>query len=370
MNRTLSTRIAHRVLVLSALIAIVPAPAQEQASAARGAFDLATAPPPPDYTLPAAWAALPDVPGRADTGPPNTHPPAPRAPIADVFYVHPTTDRSVARWNQPLNDATVNSETDRNAIARQATAFDLCCRIYAPRYRQASSGASSDRVNGPRAYALAYEDVRRAFRHYLDHSNRGRPFILAGHSQGALHIYQLLEDEIDRTAVADRLVAAYAIGVPIAEGAFGRRYQRVKPCTRASETGCVASWNTFVAGSDVSGFVSRSETSYATRYGTQEGRSLLCVNPLTFENARSRAPASLNAGSLGPSNSAGVLPALVPGRADAACVGGVLFVSAHGASVVAAPLPGGNLHVSDIDLFYANLRSNAALRSRAFARRR
>jgi|GEM_PF-4889713 len=59
-----------------------------------------------------------------------------RAPV-DVFYVHPTSYVGNA-WNANLDDATVNAATDQGATRIQASAFNACCAIYAPRYRQAN----------------------------------------------------------------------------------------------------------------------------------------------------------------------------------------------------------------------------------------
>ena len=74
-----------------------------------------------------------------------------------------------------------------------------------------------------KAYAFALQDVKRAFQYYIDHYNNGRPFILVGHSQGTFHLMPLLEQMIDQTPLKDRLVAAYAIGIPACRrGSFGR----------------------------------------------------------------------------------------------------------------------------------------------------
>src|SRR3546814_15517433 len=87
-----------------------------------------------------------------------------------------------------MADAATRRWTDLSVTARQASLFDACCRRFMPRYRQASSRAFAERLgDGAKAYALAYGDVLRAFRSYVAHDNHGRPFIIAGHSQGALH---------------------------------------------------------------------------------------------------------------------------------------------------------------------------------------
>lgn len=50
--------------------------------------------------------------------------------------------------------------------------------MYAPLYRQSSIGGGD--------ITLATGDVEAAFRHYAEHLNHGRKFVLMGHSQGTL----------------------------------------------------------------------------------------------------------------------------------------------------------------------------------------
>ena len=72
-------------------------------------------------------------------------------------------------------------------------------------------------VDAP-AFNGAYEDVRSAFFYYLQHWNQGRPFILAGHSQGSQHLVRLIQEleTLHETSVLlDRLVAAYLIGCAV-----------------------------------------------------------------------------------------------------------------------------------------------------------
>jgi hypothetical protein len=61
--------------------------------------------------------------------------------------VHPTTFFDRRAWNQPLGDAAANGFTDHLALPNQAGAFRSCCRLFAPRYRQASAGAFA--ADGP-----------------------------------------------------------------------------------------------------------------------------------------------------------------------------------------------------------------------------
>jgi hypothetical protein len=61
-----------------------------------------------------------------------------------------------------------------------------------------------------------------------------------------------------------------------------------------------------------------------------------------------------------------VLPALKPDAVGADCRDGVLMVQpSPDPGLHPTALPGGMLHMRDFDLFYANLRDNAALRAAA-----
>ncbi|GIR73695.1 MAG: hypothetical protein CM15mP76_04220 [Prochlorococcus sp.] len=73
-------------------------------------------------------------------------------------------------------------------LGNQASAFNGSCNIYAPEYRQATYFSFFDKDdNGKKALDLAYEDIENAFNYFLEFFNNGKPFIIAAHSQGALH---------------------------------------------------------------------------------------------------------------------------------------------------------------------------------------
>ena len=315
-------------------------------------------PPAPDYAQPGAWAARPGINGPALLVPAGATP-ATRAPRVDVFYVHPTTFRSRSQWNQGLADAETNGWTDSSVIARQASAFNGCCRVFAPRYRQASIRAFSEMAgDGGRAYDFAYQDVLRAFDFYLAHDNSGRPFILAGHSQGGLHVVSLLRDRIARTPLTKRMVAAYVLGYGRSSGDLGTSLPGQRPCRTPVETGCVIGWNSFIDGSDVSGFIARSEKRFIAEHGNGPGKTLLCTNLRRFTPRVDRGLGALSAGE----------PLMLKPKAVAArCAGGVLMVRPDEALAL-EPLPGGNMHYHDVALFYGDLRADAIRRSNAFAK--
>jgi len=208
------------------------------ALAPRRPFDRAATPPAPRYDDPAAWSALPWLADAADA--PVAGLPAAEHPEADVFYVHPSSYLGRA-WNASIDDATTNAATDAGATRIQATAFDGCCAVYAPRYRQANLTAfTSPSDDGARALALAGDDVVEAFRFYLEHWNHGRPFVLAAHSQGSIHALRVLREVVVPSDVRDRLVAAYLVGSPLGEA---EATALLPACDRPAQTGCIVAWN-------------------------------------------------------------------------------------------------------------------------------
>ena len=112
--------------------------------------------------------------------------------------------------------------------------------FYAPYYRQCSlQSFESDSVARERL-PLAVDDVRRAFAHYLKNNNQGRPFILAGFSQGAVIALQLMSEMNDETYA--RMVAAYIIGTNISQEMLDNN-SRIRPAQGADDTGVTICYN-------------------------------------------------------------------------------------------------------------------------------
>ncbi|MEN3974232.1 DUF3089 domain-containing protein [Emcibacter sp. SYSU 3D8] len=332
-------------------------------------FEAAQAPPAPDYADAASWAALPTTQDAADQVPktPAAQDNQATAPV-DVFFIAPTTYYNRAGWNAPIDDADARERLDGFVLKYQASAFNGSARVYAPLYRQATLGAffPENRDDGDKALALAYEDVRRAFRHYMKNDNEGRPFILAAHSQGSRHLSYLLRDEIDGTPLARRMVAAYAVGYALPMDLFSRVYKDIQPCTAPRQTGCLASWNSFaLQDADPASLFDNVGFHYDGVYEANRGKSLLCVNPLRWDTSDENAPAVLNLGALPTTDD----PLGVPdtGITGAHCKDGVLYASPpDGKGYSGLVLPGGNYHIYDYNLFYMNIRDNVANRVAAF----
>ena len=172
----------------------------------KGEFQTASVPPKPDYNQLINWAAHPDKVDLADKTPTADLKNRQSESEVDVFFLHPTTyygHKAYQRhWNARMDDQKTNKSTDEGSIQFQASIFNGTGRIYAPRYRQANLNVffnKKKKESGVKALALAHEDAVAAFEYYLQHWNQGRPFILAGHSQGAYHIMTLIKEKIEGT---------------------------------------------------------------------------------------------------------------------------------------------------------------------------
>ena len=68
--------------------------------------------------------------------------------------------------------------------------------------------------------------------------------MLAGHSQGSLHLTRLLRDRVASTPLAKRIVAAYVVGWPVSR-TVDLPLMGLPECTAPDQAGCILSWQTF-----------------------------------------------------------------------------------------------------------------------------
>ncbi len=193
----------------------------------------ATVPPAPDYTKDSAWLAKA---GSIDK------------PV-DVFYVYPTIYVAKEPVNMNINDPALRSNAEGLLIA-QAGVYSPHANLFAPFYRQQTAATQSMEPNngGRDAFAdpvfqVGYGDVERAFDYYLKHFNQGRPFILAGHSQGSMVVINLLRNRLNDPALQKRMVAAYPIGYSVTKTDL-KKYPWIKLAKGETDTGAVIIFNT------------------------------------------------------------------------------------------------------------------------------
>lgn len=202
-------------------------------------FDAKDQPAAPDYSSASYWAALPFRADAADGIPKTETWLSDSLKEVDVFYVHPTIYVKGDTWNADPDDQKLNGRVDRLPIRFQASAFNRTGRVYAPRYRQAIVDVFyHPSADGEKALDLAYEDVKRAFTYYLKNYNKGRPFIIASHSQGSLHCRRLMQEFVDGKPLQKQFVAGYIVGYTVQESL----YTSIPLCRDSLQTGCYVSW--------------------------------------------------------------------------------------------------------------------------------
>jgi pimeloyl-ACP methyl ester carboxylesterase len=257
----------------------------------------------------------------------------------DVFFIHPTTftDRSrTEEFNADLTEDSLNIKTDYTSILYQASVFNADCRIFAPRYRQAHIGmyTYTDTASAMRAFDTAYADIRAAFLHYLEHY-KGRPIIIAAHSQGTQHATRLLKEFFDGKTLGNRLVAAYLLGIPVGKSEF----ENIPVCRDSTQTGCFVSWRTFRK--DFEG----------PEYLSGEAPKAV-VNPLSWRADSGYAPSTLHKGAILYN-----FNKLIKAPNDAQVHNNILWISRPkfpGASFYKSK----NYHAGDYNLFYRNIRED------------
>ena len=336
-------------------------------------FDVSISPAAADYSSSDAWAALPDKKDGADIAPTNTrYPEAQSTAVADVFFIHPTGVASNKYWNIPIDDPEAVFSCSE-VMKYCASAFNAAAKVYAPRYRQATLYAFfEDKTDsGLKAIDFAYLDVERAFLHYMKFYNKGRPFILAAHSQGSFHGLRLLQERIIGKDIMNRMVAAYLVG-----GSIPRSVPGIEPSRHGTDTGTLIGWNTYTSAGDPQFFTEGTIVWLDGAYRRMAGHSIVEVNPLSWELGGRRVPAKENTGSLMISGSPQEPSSLEVAVCGADASGKVLIIEEPLTAGLSFPdetldMPifnprHGDYHNLDYPLFYESIRKNAIDRVQKF----
>lgn len=280
-----------------------------------------------------------------------------------VFFVHPTSYLDRSNWNAPLEHAE-SQRIARLYVRGMASPFNQASEIWAPRYRQATFGAFlTNEPEGQQAIDAAYRDVQQAFAYFLSSIEPDTLIVLAGHSQGALHLLRLLRDEVAASEVAPRVAAVYAIGWPISVE-HDLPTLGLPACATAAQAGCIMSWSSFAEPADPRRLLTSYGKSRAANGELRGDTPILCTNPLTG-TVGGAAEAEANLGTLIP-DAEYTTGELVPGAVPARCNRRGLLLIGDPPEVGDAVLPGNNYHVYDIPLFWRNLQRDVAKRVEAW----
>ncbi len=304
-----------------------------------GSFQESKVPTAPDYSKGEFWAALPNVKDEPDEVPagPDFKNLQDQAK-ADVFFVHPTTFIKAEGWNAEAGSNLI--VYGLSPLKMQASVFNESARIYAPRYRQAALYSFIDDTgSGEKAFEVARKDILNAFEYYIKHYNQGRPFFIAGHSQGSMMLVSVLKEYLDKKKFPN-FVAAYLPGWAIRSSDFAN----LKVCKDSKDIGCYVSWNSKKWGSSLTDFALPPE-----RYVGG-----ICVNPVSWTQDSPEILKEFHKGGVGTGFSN-----IDRNYVRTKCQGEMLWVD----------LPSNpnyesrrgnkkNYHISDYGLFYLDVREN------------
>jgi len=197
------------------------------------------------------------------------------------------------------------------------------------------------KVGGP-AWEIAYEDLKSAFQYYLKHYNKGKPIIIASHSQGSMHAKRLIKEFFDQKPLKNQLVVAYLIGTRILPDEF----QNIHPLDSPNTVGGFVSWNAYK--------IDKLPKNYETWY-----KGGVTTNPITWDN---QTTSKLN-------DHKGVFGEdlkIYPKSLIVRVIDGLLWTSLP-------QIPGRfflsliqNYHFADINLFWKDIEQNAIARVNAW----
>jgi len=269
----------------------------------------------------------------------------------DLFLIAPTVYGSDVVFNMPVNDAG-HRRRFTGALNMQRGIYEDSTRMFAPLYGQAAFAVyGMDEAEAERYFALAYGDVRAAFMYYMEHHNEGRPFVLAGFSQGADMALRLMKEFFGDEKVNRLLVAAYIIGWRVTPEDLAA-YPFLRMAEGADDVGVIVCINTeaeFVTGSII------------------VPETTLGINPLNWRTDGVYAPREMNRGACF-TDYDGNIAQEIPHFTGAYLDGGRGVVKVTDVSPTEYPpridlFEEGIYHVYDYLFFYRNLQENVALRT-------
>ena len=264
----------------------------------------------------------------------------------DLFYVVPTcvwdyTDSlGQTRHHMDIFNAEQRALVNPSIQLAKSVLADSC-NFFSPYYRQISmdSWLTLDTALIEERFKLAYQDVADAFHYYMEHDNQGKPFILAGHSQGAKAVIELLKREMTPD-ISRKLIATYAIGYTVTPEELAN-YPTLRPAQDSIDTGVLIGFNSVTRPEAVSPLFRD---------------NVVCINPVNWRTDATPAPSYQG---FTVSLDTTIHTLIVTGIDEEQ-----YFIPS-----VETLLPKGNLHVQEFNLYNEDLRKNVLQRIRAYRKK-
>ena len=283
----------------------------------------------------------------------------------DIFYVYPTLYYNPLRRHMEILTEVHVRERLYNYTTEQTDIIAPRARVFAPAVRQLDytritlAICSKRGWRNVRALAPGVDDTTAAFRYYLKHFNKGRPFILFGHSQGAMDLYLMMR-KVPELSVKRGFVAAYLIGLPYLtanEIAADLAPRGIRPASRSDDLGVVIGWNTQLPKTDNFLF---------------NARGTYCINPLNWRTDETFAGREKHRGALVYDcleKRARIIKNFTSAQVDTKR-GALIVRPPKGKRYDTAGFAGsGVLHIDDIWFFVIDIRDNIELRVKTWRKK-
>ena len=284
----------------------------------------------------------------------------------DTFYIYSTMyfgvnegDPDYATLDNAEMLAGINIE---HAI--KSSVFEESTNLFIPLYRQSSMKYAAEiyQKSGtiePALIGMPYDDITAALDYYFENFNSGRPFIIAGHSQGSAILRLVLKGYFkEHPEYYKRMVAAYAIGYSITKDDLDAN-PHMKYATGETDTGVIISWHA-EGPKNVEANVPIPSVAIL--------KNGIAINPLNWKLDETYAPASMNLGSLVMDEKTGATEICnIDSDAQVCIARGTVVTNAKAVPNEMTDLAGPqSYHQDDYSIFYNNIKDNVAKRIAAY----
>ena len=248
--------------------------------------------------------------------------------------------------------------------AIKSSVFEEATNLFIPLYRQSSMKYAAevymkDGNIDAALISIPYTDITAALDYYFENYNQGRPFVIAGHSQGSAILRLVLKRYFkEHPEYYKRMVAAYAIGYSITKDDLEAN-PHMKFATGETDTGVIISWH------------AEGPKNVEVNFPIPSviiAKNGIAINPLNWKLDETYASASKNLGSIVMNEKTGKTEIRdIDGDAQVCLARGTVVTNAKAIPNEMVELAGPQCyHQDDYSIFYNNIKANVAKRIAAY----
>jgi hypothetical protein len=287
----------------------------------------------------------------------------------DTFYIYSTVFMGVNEGDPDY--ATLDNVEMLDGIkiehAIKSSVFEESTNLFIPLYRQSGLKHAAEVFlkDGTIEAALIgtpYTDITTALDYYFENYNNGRPFVIAGHSQGSAILRLVLKNYFkEHPNYYQRMVAAYAIGYSITNDDLEAN-PHMKFAIGESDAGVILSWHAEGP---------KNVEANGPIPNVAILRNGISINPLNWKRDETYAPASMNLGSLVMDENGATEIREIDADAQVNIARGTVVTNAKAIPNEMTELAGPQCyHQDDYSIFYNNIKDNVAKRIAAYKNQR